>query len=166
MADYTLDVIAPERALVLDELLPYAETDTLCYRTDPDEALWVRQSAVWEPLLCGVEARLGVTFTRVSGIIHRPQPAATLERLAAELAAADAFSLAALKTLAALACSLIIALEALREGADIDGLWAAAHVEEDWQAELWGKDAEAEERAAKRAASFAAAAHFASLARA
>ena len=166
MADYTLDVITPQRASVIDELLPYAETDTLCYRADPDAALWQRQIEVWEPLLSDVEARLGVTFRRISGIMHRPQPAETLARLAEDLAVADAFALAALKNLSSLAASLIIALEALREGADIDALWQAANLEEDWQAELWGKDAEAEALRLRRASTFAAAVRFAALARA
>jgi chaperone required for assembly of F1-ATPase len=44
-------------------------------------------------------------------------------------------------------------------------LWDAANLEEDWQVELWGKDWEAAELRAKRAAAFAAAAKFAQLAR-
>ena len=41
---------------------------------------------------------------------------------------------------------------ALVEGAaSADSVWTAAHVDEDWQAELWGTDAEAEAvRAARR----------------
>jgi hypothetical protein len=44
MADFALDVVAPERARTIGELLPYAETDTLCYRAEPDEP-WRRASA-------------------------------------------------------------------------------------------------------------------------
>ena len=53
----------------------------------------------------------------------------------------------------------------MREGADIDALWQAANLEEDWQAELWGKDAEAEALRLRRASTFAAAVAFAALAR-
>ena len=74
----------------------YAETDTLCYRADPDEPLYRRQQALWEPLLAGFEARHGVGWSAVSGIIHRPQPAATMARLRAVLEAQDDFTLAAL----------------------------------------------------------------------
>ena len=67
--------------------------------------------------------------------------------------------------LASLAASLVIALAAIEPDADVALLWDAANLEEDWQAELWGKDAEAMERREKRAAAFAAAARFAGIAR-
>lgn len=164
MADYAIDVVANEREQVIADLLRYAETDTLCYRGDPGEALTDRQDEVWEPLLIAAEQRYDVHFERVSGVLHRPQPAATLARLQAVLAAHDDLALAALKTLASLAASLTVALAALEPGADAERLWDAANLEEDWQAELWGKDAEAMDRRARRLAAFQAAAHFAELA--
>jgi len=165
MADVAIDLIAPDRAAALAEILPYGDTDTLCYRADPDEALYKRQLAVWEPLLAAAEARWQVRFTRVSGIIHRAQPAETMARLGELLAGESAFSLAAVKVMASLAASLVIALAALEPDADAAALWDAASLEEDWQAELWGKDALAEERRERRLAAFAAAIRFAALAK-
>lgn len=165
MADYAIDVVAGDPASVIGEILPYAETDTLCYRAEPDEAFAARQRLMWEPLLATAEARIGATFVRVSGVIHKPQPAETLARLRAELETLDAFALAALRNTASLAASLILGLAALEPQADLDALWDAANLEEDWQAELWGKDAEAMERRERRAGAFAAAARFAGLAR-
>ncbi|MFN3456992.1 MAG: ATP12 family chaperone protein [Novosphingobium sp.] len=165
MADYAIDVVAGDRASVIGEILPYAETDTLCYRAEPDEAFAARQRLMWEPLLASAEARLGVQFGRVTGIIHKPQPVETLAALRDELEALDAFQLAALRNTTSLAASLVIGLAALQAEADLDALWDAANLEEDWQAELWGKDAEAMERREKRSAAFAAAARFAGLAR-
>ena len=164
-ADYAIDVVAGDRASVIGEILPYAETDTLCYRAEPDEAFAARQRLMWEPLLASAEARLGVQFGRVTGIIHKPQPVETLAALRDELEALDAFQLAALRNTTSLAASLVIGLAALQAEADLDALWDAANLEEDWQAELWGKDAEAMERREKRSAAFAAAARFAGLAR-
>lgn len=163
MADFALDAVAPERARTIVELLPYADTDTLCYRAEPDEPLAVRQRAVWEPLLAGIEERYGVRFQRVSGVMHKPQPAETLARLRDELETLDPFRLAALRNTASLAASLTLGLAALEPDADVQALWDAANLEEDWQAELWGKDAEAMARRERRAAAFAAAARFAAL---
>lgn len=165
MADYAIDVVSPDPAAAIESLLPYAATDTLCYRAEPDEPFAARQRLMWEPLLAGAEARLGVRFVRISGVMHKPQPPETLARLRDELATLDAFALAALRNTAGLAASLVIGLAALDPQADIDALWDAANLEEDWQAELWGKDWEAAELRAKRAAAFAAAARFAQLAR-
>lgn len=165
LADYAIDVVTPGKAAVAGELVPYAETDTLCYRAEPDEALGIRQRAVWDPLLAAAETRWGVRFVRVAGIMHRPQPEETLARLREDLAARDGFTLAAVKNTASLAASLVLGLMAVEPGADVDALWDAANLEEDWQAELWGKDAEALDRRARRHAAFAAAARFAVLAR-
>lgn len=165
LVDYALDVIAADRQEAVTALVPYAETDTLCYRADPDEPLFPRQQEVWEPILTGFETRHGLRFERISGIIHRAQPDATLAALRARLEAAEPFTLAALRNLASLAASLVIALEALEDQAEVERLWAAACLEEEWQADLWGRDWEAEERREKRAAAFAGAVEFVRLAK-
>lgn len=166
MADYAIDVVARDSAAAAADLLRYAETDTLCYRAEAGEALHDRQSEVWEPLLRAAEARWDVHFERVDGILHRPQPEATLTRMAAVLVPLDAFTMGALTTLTTLTASLVIGLAALEAGADGKALWAAANLEEDWQAELWGKDAEALALRARRLAEFSAAMRFAGLVRA
>ncbi|HEX3065571.1 MAG TPA: ATP12 family protein [Dongiaceae bacterium] len=166
MADYAIDVVATGRPEVQRAILGFAESDTLCYRGDPDEALWAHQEQQWEPLLAAAESRWDIHFVRVCGIIHRPQPPATLARLTAVVAAQDDFTLAALHTLTSLAASLVLGLAALESDADVPALWAAAHVEEDWQAELWGRDEEAKARQTQRGTIFAAAAEFVRLLRA
>ena len=165
LADFAIDHVRPDREATVAGLLPYAETDTLCYRADPDEPLYRRQQELWEPLLAALEEREGIVLERVSGIRHRPQPEPTIARLRVLLAAHDDFTLSALHALAPLAASLTVALAALEPGANPAMLFAAANCEEDWQAELWGWDAEAERTRAIRLAAFEAAAHFARLAR-
>lgn len=165
LADFAIDAVAANRAGTISTLLRYAETDTLCYRAEPDEPLYARQLELWEPLLSAAEKRWEIHFERIGGVIHRPQPAATLARLGTALETHDPFALAALTTLTTLAASLVIGLTAMDPGAEIEALWRAAELEEDWQAELWGQDSEAQDRRERRLASFAAAAAFAELAR-
>lgn len=166
MADYAIDMVAADPAIAHCAILPFAGTDTLCYQAEPGEALHRRQQAAWEPLLAAAEARYDIRFERVSGILHRAQPAATLARLERVVAAHGPFALAALQTLTSLAASLVIGLAALETEAEAEAeaLWDAANLEEDFQAELWGKDAEAEALRAKRLADFTAAMAFARLA--
>jgi chaperone required for assembly of F1-ATPase len=165
LADFAIDHVAPDPAGAVARLLPFAETDTLCYRADPDEPLYRRQQALWEPLVRAAEARHGVRLERVSGILHRPQPPETLGKLRAALEALDPFTLAALETLTRLAASLTIGLAALEPDADPDALFAAANCEQDWQAELWGWEWQAEEDRALRLEAFRRAMEFARLAR-
>jgi chaperone required for assembly of F1-ATPase len=167
MADYAIDVVAADPQTQAEGLLAYAETDTLCYRADPDEPLHARQQAVWEPLLTAFEAEHAVAFTRVSGVLHRPQPPATLAVLRARLLTLDPFVLAGVEAMTKLAASLVTALAVLdaRHEDEPRALWQAACLEEEWQAELWGRDWEAEERRERREADFLRAAGFARLAR-
>ena len=165
MIDYAIDVVGPDRDQAIRELLPYGETDTLCYRAEAGDSQRREQDLVWEPLLAAAEARHGVRFERIGGIMHRPQPAGTMARLEAVLANKDDVALAALRNLAGLAASLVIGLAALEDDADPETLWTAASLEEDWQADRWGRDAEAEARRDKRRTAFLAAADFARLAR-
>jgi len=163
LADYAIDVIAPAPTATLTTLIGFAETDTLCYRAWPDEPFAARQQTDWDPLVAAAEARFDVRFVHVAGVIHRAQPPATIEVLRAYLATLDPFVLAALHTLTSLASSLIIGLAALEAGAPLSALWDAASLEELWQAELWGREHDAEVRRARRRAGFLAAAQFAEL---
>lgn len=166
MADYAIDMVAPAPVAHAESLLGYAETDTLCYRADPDEPLHARQMAVWEPMLCAFEAAHGITLVRVSGVLHRPQPASALAVLRDRLLSLDPFVLAGVEAMTKLAASLVTALAALdaREDEAL-ALWQAACLEEEWQADLWGRDWEAEERRARREADFLRACGFAKAAR-
>ena len=163
-ADHAIDVIAPARDEAIAKLIAFAETDTLCYRADPEDALFERQQERWEPVLTRLEDRHSIRFQRVSGVMHRPQSEATLAGLLGHLETLDDFALSALSVLASLAASLCIGLEALQPDADGAALWHAANLEEDWQAEQWGEDAEAAAARERRKADFLVAMEFARLA--
>ena len=160
MTDYALDVVPATRAEIVAKLLRYAETDTLCYRADPDEPLWHRQRKVWDPLVETLELREGVKLERVSGVVARPHTPETMDRLKMRLDSHDHFALTALEQLTSLAASLCIGLAALEENADGEQLWAAANLEEDWQVEQWGEDAQAAARSARRKSEFSMAGAF------
>ena len=154
MADYAIDVVHADRRATIAKVLTYGETDTLCYWAEPDAPLYQRQQTLWEPLVAACETRLGVRFHRISGVLHQPQPPATLVALGGVLETMDAFTLAGVVNLASLAASLITALAVLEPGADAAALFTAANAEEDWQAELWGWEWTAEDLRATRAEAF------------
>ena len=164
MADYAIDIVAVDPGDAIRRILAYAEGDTLCYCAEPDDPLGVRQRAAWEPLLKAAEAAHRVKFERIVGILHRPQPAGTLAVLRKHLETLDPFALAALQTLASLAASLVIGLAALESDGDAEALFTTSNLEEDWQAEQWGWDHEAEATRARKLATFTGAARFARLA--
>ena len=83
-----------------------------------------------------------------------PQPDASLAALRASVAAMDAFELAALHELVALSGSLVLALAVARGALPAERAWQLSRLDETWQAEHWGLDAEAEAAATKKQADF------------
>jgi len=163
LANAAIDRIGPDPAGFARGLAAYGESDLLYYRAERPAKLAARQAESWDPLLAWARSRYDVDFVVTAGVIHRPQPAETVARLAAATAARDAFALAGLHSLVTVGGSLIAAL-ALAEGAlAVDAAWAAVSLDDAWQAEQWGEDAEAAKALAGRRADFAAGARFLSL---
>jgi chaperone required for assembly of F1-ATPase len=154
---------AVERAPAADALALYGETDLLCYRAENPPELAAREAEVWDPLLDWVRARFDIAFTVTAGIVHKAQPPATVARLAKAVAAYDDFHRTALSSLVTIGGSLVVALM-LAEGAITpDAAFDACHLDELWQAELWGEDWMATDARALRRADFNNAARFLTL---
>ncbi len=163
LSNAAIDRIAADRSGFADGLARYGESDLLCYRAEGPAALVARQAAAWDPILAWARRRYDVDFAVTAGIVHAPQPAHTIAQLAQAVHARDAFALAGLSPLVTVSGSLVIAL-ALAEGAiDFDTAWAAATLDEQWQAEHWGEDPEAAKAMAARRADFEAGHRFLSL---
>ncbi|MHA6719130.1 ATP12 family chaperone protein [Sphingomonas sp. RS6] len=163
LANAAIDQVAPNPAPYAADLARYGESDLLCYRADLPEPLVERQAAAWDPLLDWARTRYDVHFETTAGIMHRPQPPATIARLNEVVAALDPFRLAGLSPLVTITGSLVAALALLEGAADRDTVWRAAQLDEDWQAEQWGEDDLATRAREARRADFDAAARFLSL---
>lgn len=165
LVNTTLDGVVPRRAAVVEDLAAYAGTDLLAYRAESPERLVTAQAAAWDPVLDWARDELGARPILSEGVMHVTQPEESVAALRGAIEAVDSpFRLAALHTLTTLTGSLILALAVLHGRLDPAEAWAAAHVDETYQAEAWGRDAEAEERLARRRAEFEAAAAVAALA--
>lgn len=149
-----IDRVAPEPAPLVAEIAGYGESDLLCHRAPGPEGLVRRQAEGWDPLLAWAEADLGVRLVPVAGVMPARQPAGSLAALRREVAQFDAFGLTALGEAVALSGSVVLGL-ALAAGREEPGrLWALAQIDEAWQAEQWGADAEAAAAMALRREAF------------
>jgi chaperone required for assembly of F1-ATPase len=163
LANAALDRVSPDAAAFAASLARYGETDLLCYRAEGPQPLVDRQAAAWDPLLEWARRRYDADFAVTPGIIHTPQPPATVQRLAAAVAAHDRFRLAALSPLVTISGSLVVAL-ALAEGEiGLDQAWSAATLDDAWQAEKWGEDSLAAEALENRRRDFESAYRFLTL---
>jgi chaperone required for assembly of F1-ATPase len=160
LANAAIDRVAPGREAFAAGLARYAEADLACYRSEEPRALVERQSAAWDALLEWARRRFDVDFAITSGVVHVAQPPATVDRLSHAVAALDPFRLAGLSPLVTIGGSLIAAL-AVVERAIAPGLaWERVSIDERWQLDKWGADAEAEQALENRRRDFLAAARF------
>jgi len=160
LANAAIDRVAPERLAFAGGLARYAEADLACYRSEWPPELVERQAKCWDPLLTWARRRFDVDFSTTSGLMHVPQPAATINRLAHEVAALDPFHLAGLSPLVTVGGSLIAALAILEKALPAEEAWDAVGIDERWQLEQWGADTEAAEALENRRRDFLAAARF------
>jgi chaperone required for assembly of F1-ATPase len=144
LANAAIDRVAPDPVAFAQSLAIFGETDLVCYRADQPRGLVARQSEQWDPLLAWARRRYDVDFEVVTGIMHRPQPDRTVSQLARAAAARGAFELAALSPMVTVSGSLIIALALAEDEISLETGWSAATLDEQWQLEQWGADAEAE----------------------
>ncbi|MGH6659130.1 MAG: ATP12 family chaperone protein [Sphingomicrobium sp.] len=160
LANAAIDHVAPDPPAFAGTLAKYAEADLLCYRAEGPRALVDRQAQAWDPLLAWARRRFGVDFTVTSGLVHVAQPPATVERLAHEVRKLGPFQLAGLAPVVTIGGSLVAALALLDGVFGAEASWDAVSLDERWQIEQWGDDAEAVAALANRRSDFLAAARF------
>lgn len=165
-ANAAIDKTAHQHGEVAQMVAAYGDSDLLCYRADGPAELVQRQAEAWDPLLDWAARDLGARLEPRTGIMHAPQSAASLEALAAQVAAMDAFALTAFHDLVSLSGSLIIGFAAARGAWEPEALWELSRLDETWQAEQWGVDEEAAEMAAIKRGDFLHARRFWDLSRA
>jgi len=142
-----IDGVASKMEETRAEIAAYAGADLLYYRAEAPEALAERQRLAFDPVLEWAEATLGARFNLAAGVIHVAQPPETLNAMCAAIDAFDEpAALAALSAMTTLTGSALLALAVARGALTPEEAWRAAHLDEDYQNEFWGVDAEAHER--------------------
>ena len=160
LAATAIDRIGHQRDAVVTQTAAYGGTDLLCYRAAEPPALVARQAEIWQPLLDWAAEEYGARLAVVNGVTPVAQDADALAAFARAVESHDDFRLAALSRITASCGSLVVALAVTARRLNADEAVAASQLDEDWQAEKWGRDAEAEARRETLAAEIAAAALF------
>lgn len=141
-----IDRARPDRDALVAAIARYGETDLVCYRADAPPALVERQRAIWQPLVDWAALVHDAPLRVVEGVMPTDQPAEALLALRAAVARHDEWRLAALSVATATAGSLVIGLALVGGRIGVDMAWAASQLDETFQIELWGEDAEAAAR--------------------
>jgi chaperone required for assembly of F1-ATPase len=160
LANAAIDRVRPDTVAFAAGLAIYAEADLTCYRAERPRQLVERQKQSWDSLLGWARRRFDVDFRVTNGLVHVEQHEATVARLSQAVAAVDEFRLAGLSPLVTIGGSLLAALALFEGEVSAEDAWNAVTIDERWQLEQWGADAEAEQRLENRRRDFLAAARF------
>lgn len=142
--------------MVADDVAKYLHSDLLFYRAGHPEVLVANEAAHWDPILSWAAENLGAHFILAEGINHVRQPDAAIAAARAAFPG-DPWSIAALHVVTTLTGSALLALALTHRAREPAEIWAAAHVDEDFNTEQWGLDEEVASRRAARAVDFEAA---------
>jgi len=165
-ATTTVDRVATQRDAIIRQTANYAGTDLVCYRATHPPELAARQQAVWQPLIDWAVLRYDAPLVVTSGVIPKSQSEESLRAFASAVAEHDDFALTALHVATAACGSLVIGLALTQGHLDAEGAFAVSQLDESFQIEAWGEDAEQAARRRALAADIQAAARFISLLRA
>jgi chaperone required for assembly of F1-ATPase len=146
LANTAIESIPQARDATAQAIADYAASDLLCYFATDPAGLVDRQTRLWGPVLDRLQAEAGLRFIRAAGIVHETQPPQTLARVKALALAMDDFGLTGLAFGAALFGSAALAIALQHGWLSGEAAFDLSRLDEAWQEEKWGVDAEAAER--------------------
>jgi chaperone required for assembly of F1-ATPase len=158
-----LNRVAAARGEVIEHVLGYGRNELLCYRALEPAELAARQKAHWDALLEWIHGRHGIRLIADAGVTFIEQPVDALVRMQEIVSGLDDFELAALDAAASRACSFVVALALVERHIGGEEAFAVSHLEELYQAEKWGRDADAQSRRTHIIAELTAVERFVSL---
>ena len=165
IANTAIDGVVGRESEIHDDLVRYIGNDLLFYRAEAPESLVARQAAAWDPVLAWFADTYGAVFKTTAGIMPIEQSPLMVAKAASALSNETAMSLAPLHVMTTLTGSALLTIAHRQDRLTPDQIWHATHVDEDWQIEQWGRDAEADARRAVRRAELQSAADFLALSR-
>ncbi len=146
LANTAIDRVRMVRPALLEELRRYGNSDLLCYRADHPADLVERQDIAWQPVLDWLSMHHGAILNVTSGLMPMDQDAASLDALTGALEGLDDWSLVVVQSVTAVCGSLALALALEAGRLTGDEVFALSQLDETYQREQWGDDAEAAAR--------------------
>jgi chaperone required for assembly of F1-ATPase len=157
--------IAPNPTLTADAIARYGETDLLCYRAEAPRKLVERQARLWQPWLYWAAEAFAAPLRVTAGVMPIRQHRDSVDALRRAVTGYDPYVLAGLGVAVPALGSLVLGLALAEARLDAAEAHALAALDELFQVEQWGEDAEAAKRRSAVAEDIELAARFMRLAR-
>ena len=163
LANTAIDRVFALRGETIATIIAYARTDLLCHRVDMPLELAEQQRLLWQPLLDWLALTYDAPLAVTTDILPAPQPPSSVDALHEAVSKLETFRLTALAEATGLSGSLVIGMALVDGKITADAAFDAAQLEETFQMERWGEDAEAAARRANLRIELRAVSQFAHL---
>ncbi|KAJ6546535.1 hypothetical protein DFH09DRAFT_1249088 [Mycena vulgaris] len=120
-------------------LLPYLDTDTICFYQDYPPQLVDLQTEHWDPLLSWARSTFDVELNTFDSLLFNSQPDETKSKMDKVLSTFDHWEMAAMERATYTTKSFIIALALVRKHLTVEQASLAAQVEVASQIQRWGE---------------------------
>lgn len=145
LANSIIDGVADKRGEVAADIAKYLGSDLLFYRADGPPGLVAEEGRLWDPVLDWAREALGARFVLAEGVVFAGQPSHAIDA-ARRAIPQDVWRLGAAHAVTTLTGSALLALALAHRRMSAAEVWTAAHVDEDWNIQQWGRDELALER--------------------
>ncbi|KAJ7470615.1 ATP12-domain-containing protein [Mycena latifolia] len=127
------------RAEVRQALLPYLDTDTICFYQDYPPQLVELQAEHWDPLLSWARSTFNVELHTFDSLLFNSQPNETKFKMDQVLSSFNHWEMAAMERATYTTKSFIIALALVRKHLTVEQAALATQVEVASQIQRWGE---------------------------
>lgn len=147
LVNVALDRVGQQRSAMVDEVVKYCQTDLLCFLAETPADLRARQISQWRPVREWAGKALDIVLLEVpGGLLAAPQPPASLEAARAYADGLDDLQLTGLNFGLGLFGSALLAIAVTAGHIGAGAAYELSILDELYQAEHWGADAENEAR--------------------
>lgn len=136
----------PDREAMAEDVMRYACSDLICYFAASPRDLVERQESAWLPLLSWLDQSEGIRLEHVAGIQYHHQPADSIALFQKKIAGMSPWEFTVMQAVTGICGSAVIAFAFLRRHIDVATAYNAACVDEIYQLDKWGEDAQARNR--------------------
>lgn len=149
LAYTAIDRIAFQKDSVVEVLMVYVDSDTLTYRASGSQELSKLQEEKWGEVLKWAGGRFDVVWQTTSGVMPVEQSEVLHNAIKRYLESLDEWQLSVFCVLSSGFSSLVLAIAVCEEYMSAAAAFDISRLEEEAQAQQWGRDEEAEARAQK-----------------
>lgn len=149
LATTAIDLMPERRGDAVAEVAGYGGTDLLCYRASSPQSLAERQARTWQPWLDWAERQYDARLVPAAGVMPAEQGPVALHALRTAVERLDDWRLVGLHAAVTTTGSLVLGLAIEREALAAAAAFDAALLDELFEVEQWGEDAEQSARHAR-----------------